>query len=164
MGNKLVMYENIVPLLSPQDTAATALATPFVDMATAHELALVLHFGNLTSTSADQYVTVTVEAATAASSGSEVTIPFVYRKSGAVLANSWGAATTATTAGVTMLTASEDEMMLWIQIDPADVPGELADARYVRAVATPLEGVVSLVSAFAVIDPRYKQATMVSAT
>jgi hypothetical protein len=164
MSNEYVGYSNIVPLLSPVDTAATALTTPFVSMANAHSLAFCFHFGSLTSTSADEYVTVTVEAATAAASGSEVTVPFTYRKSGAVGANTWGAATTATTAGVTMLTASEDDMMLWIQIDPAAMLAELTDALYVRAVATPLEGTATLVSAFAFIEPRYRQTTYVSAT
>ena len=163
--NSYVMYDNIVPLLSPQDTAATALATPYVAMAQAHELAFYIHFGSITSTSADQYCTVTIEATTSAASAStEVTIPFTYRKSGAVGANTWGAATTATTAGVTMLTASEDDMMLYIHIDPGAVLAEQADATHVRAVITPLEGVISLMSAFAVLDSRYKQTTHVSAT
>lgn len=165
MSNTYLMYDNVVPLLSPVDTAATALTTPYVSLAQAHDLALCFHFGSLTSTSADQYCTVTVEATTSAASAStEVTIPFTYRKSGAVGANTWGAATTATTAGVQMLTASEDDMMLFIFIDPAAVLADQPDASHVRAVITPTEGVVSMASAFAIINGRYHQTTHISAT
>lgn len=162
--NPYAQYDNLVPLIAPIDAAATAESSAFIDMKTANRMAFVVFCGNLTSTSADQGVVVTIEAATAAASGSEAAVAFNYRKSGAVGANSWGAITAATSAGVSMLTASDDSKMLWIELDPAAVLGAKADARYVRIVITPTEGTASLVSAFAAIDAAYKQTSMVSAT
>lgn len=162
--NSYVAYSNIVPLIAPVDTAATALASPFVDMSNAHELAFVAFFGVVTTGTADSNVTMTVEASSAASSGAEVTVPFVYRLSGAVGANTWGAATTASTAGCSVA-STDDSKMIWIQIDPAAMLAELAGAQYVRLVITPTaDHTVTLVGAWAEIAPRYRQVTYVSAT
>lgn len=162
MGNAFVQYDNIVPLLAPQDIAAAATATPFVDMRTANDLAFLIAFGSITAASADQAITVTVEAATAGASGSEAAVAFNYRLSGAVGANTWGAITAATTAGVSIAT-TDDNKLLWIEIDPAAVLAAKADARYVRAVVTPdAGGTATLVQACAIIDAAYKQTTMVS--
>ena len=162
--NSYVAYSNIVPLIAPVDTAATALASPFVDMSNAHELAFVAFFGVVTTGTADSNVTMTVEASSAASSGAEVTVPFVYRLSGAVGANTWGAATTASTAGCSVA-STDDSKMIWIQIDPAAMLAELAGAQHVRPVITPTaDHTVTLVGAWAEIAPRYRQVTYVSAT
>lgn len=157
-------YQNLIPLIAPIDAIGDAKASPFVDLKTANEAAFVVFVGSLASTSADQAMTVTVEAATAAASGSEAAIAFNYRKSGAVGANSWGAITAATSAGITLATATDDNKMLWIEIDPAAVLAAKADARFVRVVLTPDGGTATLVSAFMIMDPAYKQASMESAT
>lgn len=164
MGNAFVMYDNVVPLLAPQDIGATATATPWVDLLTANQAAILIAFGSITAASADQAITVTMEAATAAASGSEAAIAFNYRLSGAVGANTWGSKTAATSAGLSVAT-TDDNKMLWIEIDPAAVLAAKSDARWVRAVITPdAGGTATLVQASAIIDAAYKGATMVSAT
>jgi len=162
--NNYVQYSNIVPLIGPVDTAATALVTPFVDMSHAHELAFCTFFGAITTGTADSNITVTVEAASAAASGAEVAVPFKYRLSGAVGANTWGAATTASTAGCT-IASTDDNMILWIEIDPSAMLSELAGATHVRMVITPTaDHTATLVGAWAELAPRYRQTTYRSAT
>jgi hypothetical protein len=156
--------ENIVPLKAPVDSAGTAWASPFVDLKNALHATFFLYFGVITAASADQSVVVTVEAATAAASGSEVAIAFNYRKSGATGANSWGDITAATATGVAVAT-DDDGKMLLIDVDPAALEAALADARFVRVVVgIDAGGTVTLNAAWAVLDPRYPQLAHKSAT
>lgn len=162
--SRYVQDENVVPLLAPQDIVATATATPFLALKTIIDGILYLFFGSITAASADQAITVTLEAATAAASGSEAAIAFSYRLSGAVAANTWGAVTAATSAGVSIAT-TDDNKMLAIQLDPAAIQGAKADATHVRAVITPdAGGTATLVAAWASFVPGYKQTTHISAT
>lgn len=162
--NRFVVVENVVPLIAPQDIAATATATPFVALKNALHATVFLQFGNIAAASADQAVTVTLEAATAAASGSEVALAFNYRLSGAVGANTWGAITAATTAGVSIAT-TDDNKILAIDVPLAGLDNSLADASHIRAVVTPdAGGSATLVGAWAVLEPRYAQLTHKSAT
>ena len=158
-------YDNIVPLVAPVDTAGTAIASPWVDLKTAHEIDFLIMFGVVTSTSADETGTVTVEAATAAASGSESQIDFQYRISAAVGSNTWGDLTDVSATAGYVLTTTDDNKAMLITVDPAEVQTALADARFVRVVVTPnAAGTVTLVGEAAIINPRYKATTMVSAT
>jgi hypothetical protein len=157
---------NTIPLLAPQDTAATALTTPYVKLGGAHGGTLFVQFGSLTAaTAADQPVVVTLLAATVQAGTSASAVTFNYRLSGAIGANSWGAITAATTAGVSVSADTGDNKMVAIDIDPSDILRQKADAIYVAAVVTPDAGATaSLVNAFVQLEPRVSQATMVSAT
>ena len=155
---------NVVPLLAPQDIAATLTNLPFIALKTIVDGTLYIAFGNIAAASADQAVTVTLQAATAAASGSEAAIAFDYRLSGAVGANSWGAKTAATSSGVSIGT-TDDNKVLAIQLDPAAIQAAKADATHVRAVITPdAGGSATLVSAWAAFIPSYRMNSMVSAT
>jgi hypothetical protein len=157
--------EQIVPLKAPVDSAGTAYATPFVDLKNALHATFFYYMGVVTAASADQNIVVTMEAATAAASGSEVAIAFKYRLSGATGANTLGAITAATSTGVSLDTTSADGKLLLIDIDPAALDSALADARFVRmVVGIDAGGTVTLNAAWAVLDPRYPQLTQLSAT
>ena len=157
--------EQIVPLKAPVDSAGTAYATPFVDLKNALHATFFYYMGVVTAASADQNIVITMEAATAAASGSEVAIAFKYRLSGATGANTLGAITAATSSGVSLDTTSSDGMFLLIDIDPAGLDSALADARFVRmVVGIDAGGTVTLNAAWAVLDPRYPQLTQKSAT
>ena len=165
MAAELGMYENVIPLLVPADRTATATATPFVDLKSAHEMAFLVYFGALTGGSSGDTLAITVEAATAAASGSEAAVPFSYRKSGATGANSWGAVTAATATGMTLDESADDNKAVLIQIDPAAVQAAKEDARWVRLVLTPTALYAASVGCvLAILKPRYKQVDMVSAT
>jgi len=161
---RFVFGENIVPLVAPQDIAAVATATPFVALKNALHATVFLYFGSITAASADQAITVTLEAATAAASGSEAAIAFNYRLSGAVGANTWGAISAATSSGVSIAT-TDDNKILAIDVDFAGLDTELADASHIRAVVTPdAGGTATLLAGWVVLEPRYAQLTHKSAT
>lgn len=165
MGNNLVSYDNVVMLLAPQDIAATATASTYLDLKTANDCMIYVMVGGITAT-ADQTTgpVVTIQASTAAASNAtETNYEFLYRLSGAVQSNTWTAPASAT-AGVD-LTVTGDNKILAIKVDPAGVAALGADFRYVRVVVTPdTSGETCLVSVMAAIDTRYKQTTFVSAT
>jgi len=157
--------DNIIPLKAPVDSAGTAFATPWVDLKNALHATFFDFFGVVTAASADQNVVVTMEAATAAASGSEVAIAFKYRLSGATGANSWGAITAVTSSGVSLDTTTVDGKMLMVDIDPADLERQLADARFVRLVqGIDAGGSVTLNAIWAILGPRYAQLDHLSAT
>lgn len=165
MGNNLVSYDNVVMLLAPQDIAATATASTYLDLKTANDCMIYVMVGGITAT-ADQPTgpVVTIQASTAAASNAtETNYEFLYRLSGEVQSNTWTDPASAT-AGVD-LTVNGDDKILAIKVDPAGVAALGADFRYVRVVVTPdTNGATCLVSVMAAIDTRYKQTTFVSAT
>jgi hypothetical protein len=159
--------EKIVPLKAPIDSAGTAYATPYVDLKNALHATFFWYAGVVTATSADQNVIITLEAATsAASSATEVQIPFKYRLSGATGTDSWGAITSVAAAtGASLDTTSVDGKMLLIDLDMAQLDALLTDARFVRmVVGIDAGGTVTLNAAWCVLDPRYPQLTMATAS
>ncbi len=163
--SRFVVGENVVPLLAPADQTSSAWATPWVDLKNALHATFKAFFGSLTSTPADEYVTVTKEVSATAASSGEVAIPFKYRLSAAVGANSWGAITAVANTGVNILTATNDNMMLAVDVDPAALEASLTAGRFVRMVGTPSASVTAdLVSVEAVLDPRYPQLSHLSAS
>jgi len=162
---RFIIGENVVPLKAPVDSAGTAYATPFVSLKNALHATFFWYAGVITAASADQNIVITMEAATAAASGSEVAIAFKYRLSGATGGNTWGAITQATSSGASLDTTSSDGMMLMVDIDPAALDSALADSAFVRmVVGIDAGGTVTLNSAWAVLDPRFPQLTQLSAT
>ena len=162
--SRFVFGENIVPLKAPVDSAGTAYASPWLDLKSALHATMFVYFGVITATSADQSVVMTIEASTAAASGAEVAVAGSYRLSGATGANTWGTKTAFTSAGFSV-TTTDDNKMVAIDIDPADLDRQLADARFVRYVCgIDAGGTVTLNAGWAVLDPRYPQLTHLSAT
>jgi hypothetical protein len=164
MHNTYAMYENIVPGVMPFDTAATASSSQFIDLKAAHSCAFLVLFGAMTADSADQTVTITVEAATGAASTSGETIAFNYRQSGAVAANTWGVKTAATSAGLTLAGSDATGTMVWVEVDPAAVAAAKEDARWIKCEVTPTNLTALNVAVCAFVEPRFAQTTMVSTT
>ena len=165
---RFVFGENIVPLKAPVDSAGAAYASPYVDLKNAQHATFFAYFGVVTATSADQNVVVTIESSTSTTSNAtEVALAFKYRLSGATGANTWGAITTATSAGVSLDTTTVDGKMLAIDVDLAAIVAAHGqdDVRYVRLVmGIDAGGTVTLNSVWAELDPRYPQLTHLSAT
>lgn len=154
-------YENILPLLSPQDIASTATTTAYMDLRNAQQAGFLVAVGAITTATATDAEVITVQCATAVD-GTEATIAFRYRQSGVAGANTWGAITTADTTGVT-LASTDDDVWTFIEIDPAELAA--SDYRYARVVLTDTPDMAAfLTCVFGVINPRYKQLTHISAT
>jgi hypothetical protein len=163
---RLVSIENIVPLRAPVDDAGTAWASGYLDLKNQLHATLFVFFGVISAASVDQPVLVTVECSTGAASTGGVAIPFKYRKSGAVGANTWGAITTATASGISVET-TDDGFLYAIDIDPAALPAlhGTDDVRYI-SLKTGIDagGTVTLNAAWAVLETAYPQLTHLSAT
>jgi len=159
--NPFVGYDNFIPLLAPVDLAGTATRSIYMDLKGANRAAFLVCFGAITGTATDTMV-VTVEAATA-EGGSEAAVAFSYRLSGAVGANTWGAITAVAAATGVVLTVSDDDKLLWIEINPDAMAA--SDYRYVRVLLTDTPDMANcLVGVMGVLDASYKQTTFVSAT
>jgi len=162
MANPFVAYDNIVPVLVPQDIASTATTCPYVDLRNAQKASFLVMFGAITSTTTTDAYVITVEAATA-EGGSEAAIPFRYRLAGAVGANTWGAVTTCASTGLSMTAAAGDNKWVWIEVDPDELAAD--DYRYARVVLTDTPDMeAGLVAVAAILEARYKQTTHISAT
>lgn len=160
--NPFVQYDNIIPLLAPADISTNTTASAYMDLKAAHQAAFLVVFGAVTSATTTDREVVTVEAVSTPT-GSETAITFNYRLSGAVGANTWGAITAATTSGVSIDPASDDDKLLWIEIDVDALAA--SGYRYVRVKLTDNPDMTAcLVAVLGIISPRYKQTTMVSAT
>ena len=155
---------NIRPVLAPQDIAATGTRSASVDLANLNWCTFLVHFGNIAATSADQAVTVTLEASTVTASTSASAIAFNYRQSGIHTANTWGAYTAATSSGVSVAT-TDDNTIFEIQVDPAYVSANKTDGRWVAVMVTPdAGGTATLVGITVIGEPRYPGATMTVST
>lgn len=150
------------PILGPIDIVATATASNYVDLVESQWITFLVSFGVITTGT----LTVTAEASTAGSSNAtEAAVPFSYRLSGAVATDSMGAITSATSAGVS-ITASDDNKILVIDIDPAALPANPgADYSWMRLVFSPTTDMAACVvgAAFAGA-PRYPGNSMNSVT
>ena len=88
--NPFVGYDNIIPLLAPQDIGGTVTASSYMDLKYVQRGAFLVAFGAITSATATDTEVVTLEAATAPG-GTEVAMSFRYRVSGALGAKMSGA-------------------------------------------------------------------------
>ena len=162
MGNRFVGYDNIIPLIAPVAGTTGALTTGYVDLRGAQNASFLVMFGAVTSTTATNYLAITVDAATA-ETGTEAAIGFDYRVSGIVGANTWGDITSVAAAGYVGAIPALDNNMVWIDLDPATLAAN--DYRFCRVVATPTDSLSTyVVAVIGIVESRYKQATFVSAT
>jgi hypothetical protein len=155
-----------VPILAPVDATSTTKITNFVNVQNAHRCTFLIPFGVITSSSTTASPAVTVIAASTAASTGGVAIPFSYRKSAAVGTDTWGAVTAVAATGVTM-TLTDDGMALLIDVDPINVANAATTttAKFVAVKFIPnAYQTVCLLSAMAMLEPRYAQTSMVGSS
>jgi hypothetical protein len=160
--NQFVGYSNIIPLLAPQDITTNITATHFMDLKHANRAAFLVLLGNVNSTTATDREEVTVEAVSA-HTAAEAKVAFRYRISGALNANTWGAVTSVSaTSAISLDPATHDNMLIWIEVDPEALGGNL---RYVRLKFTDVDDMTNfLVGVVGYVDQKFRQATFASAT
>lgn len=158
-----------LPILSPAATTADAgRGSEYVDMRNVQWLSVHALFGAMTSDSTDT-ITVTVQCSTAASSNAtELNVPFSYRLSSAIATDDQGAITAATAAAGVVISATDDDKLLQIEVDPTSIPSltNYTNHRYVRVFFDPSDAIATAysVGAVAYIEPRYKGNEMPSST
>lgn len=163
--NSYVGYTNMIYLLTVADITSNDTVSSYMDIKYAQEAAFLVPIGNINSGTAGDTETITVECATDPA-GTEVATSFNYRISGAVGANTWGAKTAATSTGFT-IAITDDNKLIWIELDPAAIQADKEDARYVRVKIAPTTSAQMANCVTGVIgcqSPRYKQTTWKSAT
>jgi len=133
-------------LLAPQDIAATATASAYINVSqAAGTIEFQIPFGAIASTDSTGEVVVTLEASTAGSSNAtETAIAFKYRLSAAVATDTMGATTAATSSGVAVLNTS-DNCTLFAFVEPSQLSALGADFMYLRAVITPTAEITSTI-------------------
>lgn len=154
----------ILPILGPVDAVATDKSTEYVDLKNMNWATFLCQFGSITTDVTDT-ITVTVEASTAQTSNAgEAAIAFKYRLSSAVATDSMGAITDATATGA-VITGTDDNKLLIIDVDPAAVAFAEDTDRWLRVVLTTSSGVgASLMSVIFVGEPRYPGNSIPSST
>lgn len=125
-------------LLAPQDIAATATASAYINVANAAgTIEFQIPFGAITSTDSTGDAIVTIEASTAGSSNAtESALAFKYRVSATVATDNMGAITSATASGVAMNSAT-DNVTLFAYIEPDQLAQAGADYKWLRVVISP---------------------------
>ena len=163
-GTRFGIDERVVPVLAPQDITSTDTDTSWVDLKGVLHATFLTFFGNIAATSADQGVVVTLLCATGAATTGEVALAFNYRLSGAVATDTLGDITAATSSGVTVAT-TDDNSLLYIDVDPAALEAALADGRFVRLnIAPDAGGSATLIAGLCVIENAYASVTEISAS
>lgn len=161
------LEKQIVHVLGPIDnTTGTDKATGYVDISGFTDFSFLIQLGVVTFASSDTAsAVITVEAATsAASSAAEVQVPGIYRWSAAVATDTWGTPTAFTAATGVEVTASADNMLLEIKVEPATIAGLLDNGSFLRVVMTEGENTAFVMGVIGIGTPRYAAATMVSAS
>lgn len=157
----------VVPIIAPQAFTTTAIHSQYVDMSLLDHFSALVQFGGLTSDSTDTVTVTVVACATNPTSDAGTAINFDYRLSQAIGTDStgWGDITGSTSTGVVLTAAANDNMSLFIDVDPAAVANGVTNGRYIAVVITPsAEMATSYVSASAICETRYMQNKQLSSS
>jgi hypothetical protein len=140
--------QKVIPIIAPVDTGSTTVNSDVLFLKHFHSAMALISFGAITG----DVVAVTVEKCADAVPSASAAIPFKYRKSAAVNADSMGAVTDATVTGVEM-SASDDNKCLLIEVDGSQLNDDYPAFRVVVDPGSSASSVV--VSGVAVMEPRY---------
>lgn len=146
---------HIVPAIAPIDTTTTTVNTDVIGVKEYEAIEFVISFGAITG---DTVVVTLKESTSTTASGTAVAGK--YRLSSAVNTDTMGAVT-ALTAGTVTIAATDDNKVLLIDVEPAALT---AGYPYVFVELNPGASMSScVVSAVALLKPRYPQAVNISA-
>lgn len=149
---------HVVPILAPV-SITSATNTDVVGLKKYHAAKFLVPCGALAVN-----LTVTVLKGTTTVPAASAAIGFRYRKSAAVGTDTIGAWATATTAGVELTSSTDNGKMLEILVESSELtPVTGTEYPYVMLTLTPASASACLVSAVAVLEPRYIQAVPPSA-
>jgi hypothetical protein len=148
---------HVVGLASPVDSAGSAVTSDIINVGKYHSQSFLVYLGTLTGDTA----VVTVEECDDVTPTTNTAIAFRYRESGATgTSDAYGALTAATSSGFTFA-ATDDDHILMIDINGADLTDGFP---YARVVVTPGGSAsASEVAILAIGEPRYPQSDQVTA-
>jgi len=147
-----------VPVLAPVSTTA-AVQTDVVGLKKYHAAKFLILLGALAVD-----LTITVEKCDNTTPSNSTAIAFRYREHVAVGTDTTGAWSEAESTGLVMTGSTDNNIMVEILVEGSELHDVTTSERpYVRVVLTPASGSACLVSAVAVLEPRYAQAVPPSA-
>lgn len=142
---------HVVHGISPVDTTSSAVSSDVISAKGAQWVRFIVLFGTITGDS----VVVTVSECDDTTPSTANAIAFNYRKGAALGTDTMGAITAATTSGVTFA-HTDDDKLLCIDINPADLTDGYP---YLRVTITPGGSASACeVACVALLDLRYPQA------
>jgi len=149
---------HVVPILAPVSiTGATS--TDVVGLKKYHAAKFLVPCGTLAVN-----LTVTAGKCDDTTPSNSTAIAFRYRVSSAVGTDTMGAWAAAEDTGVVLTASTDNGKMLEILVESSELtPVSTSERPYVRLTLTPASASACLVSAVAVLEPRYAQAVMPSA-
>lgn len=153
----------IVPLLGPTAASTDSTVSAFVNVANANWIQFLVHCG-----ANDTTTVITVQSCTSNSTSGAtlVGVPFEYRISGEMGTDTWGAITTCDSAGFSLTSAYADVSVL-IDIDPQDLAANsdiTTDYKYLRVALTCTSYAGNPINVHAVLEPRWSQNGVISAS
>lgn len=114
----------VFEVLAPRNLAGVTTNTNHVNVAGANWISFLISIGVTSSaTSADLEVGAVCSTAETSAAAVPTLLPFTYRISSTVGTTqyTWSALTTGSTAGSVAVTTGQDNIMVWIDIDPGDM-------------------------------------------
>ena len=168
MATDLMYGMNVVPVLSPAaDLTSNIAISEHVDLGDALDCEFLVHFGAVSTsagTSSDGTFDLGVFVSATASSAAGTQVPFTYRDSGTIGANTW--TTWAASTAALALTSDATGDIYLIHIDPAEVAGIVSGGRYAYLSVTPpdCDNSSIIVGMAAIVSPRHRQETHDSTT
>ena len=119
----------VVPLRVPAVSTAS-FSSAHVKMLNVQSLAFYVLWGAMGGAATSTYAFKPRSAAANTTAVGDTALPFQYRLSSAVGADLWGAITTVAADTAVTVTEAQPDRALWIEIDPATIPGLDADGAY----------------------------------
>ena len=162
---------HVFPLKAPAATTADT-ESAWLNLENCQWVSFYVQWGDMAAGSSDTF-NVAVKSTTSTASGTtnanDYALPFDYRLSAAAGEDNWGDKTAVTTAtGYVTVTGAQDNMALWIDVDPALIYSHDSDATFLyvdidanAAAATDTNYAVA-VTAF--IEDRYPQVEHISSS
>ena len=153
-------------VFSPIDAAGLTTNTRHVNLAGANWLSFLINIGVTSSaTSADLHVGAVCSTANTSASAVPTLIPFTYRLSSTLGTSqyAWGAITTGSTVGSVACTTGQDNISIWIDIDPADCAAVGEDYQWAHLLFNTSAAALPM-SCVAFVEPRYPGLNIPSST
>lgn len=159
----------VVPL-EPVTAAFADGESEWVELENMHWLSFFVYVGGITASTDDVkvYVKSTTSATSGTTNAADYTLPFDYRKSGALGTDTWGAITSVTTAVgyVSIIGSSDDNSITQIELNPDVIFAHDPDAKYVYLdfdITVTSTDTIPL-AAWGVFEPRYPQNSQLSSS
>jgi len=153
-------------VFSPLDIAGLTTNTRHVNLAGANWLSFLINIGVTSSaTSADLEIGAVCSTAATSASAVPTLIPFAYRLSSTLGTSQyvWSAITTGSSAGSVACSTGQDNISIWIDIDPSECAKVGEDYQWAHLLLKTSAAALPI-SVTAFVEPRYPGSSILSST